>query len=141
MHQTVTCFQHASQVLHDASLHSRRRYLQRLAQASSSWQVCTRLAIISASLLFWPALTRCCPLHVLGIYVSAWPMTVKPRDESQKHNEAGSAKPALHGLLDEAVARSHKSQSKSDTFMPVIWIAGNLFSCNKQSSVQCTTPY
>jgi len=52
--------------------------------------------------------------------VSAWPMTVKPGDESQGHNEAGSAQPSLHGLLDEAVARSHESQSMSDTFMPFI---------------------
>ena len=68
-------------------------------------------------------------------------MTVKPRDESRRLNEAGSAQPGLHGLLDEAVARSHESQCKSDTFMPDIWIAGNLFSCSKQSSVRCTTPY
>ncbi len=56
----------------------------------------------------------------------------KPHDGSQRPNEAGSAQPALHGLYDEAVTRSHESQSKSDTFMPVIWIAGNLFSCSKQ---------
>ena len=99
------------------------------------------MAIISASLLFLPTITRCCPLYVWGLYVIAWPMAVKPCDESQRHNEAGSAQPALHGLLDEAMARSHESQSKSDTFMLIIWIAGNLFSCSKQSSVQCTTPY
>ena len=99
------------------------------------------MAIISASLLFLPTITRCCPLYVWGLYVIAWPMAVKPCDESQRHNEAGSPQPALHGLLDEAVARSHESQSKSDTFMLIIWIAGNLFSCSKQSSVQCTTPY
>ncbi len=68
-------------------------------------------------------------------------MAVKPCDESQRHNEAGSAQPALHGLLDEAMARSHVSQFKSDTFMLIIWIACNLFSCSKQSSVPCTTPY
>ena len=99
------------------------------------------MAIISASLLFLPALTRCCLLYVWGIYFSVWPMTVKLRDESQRLNEAGSAQPALHGLLDEAAACSHESQCKSDTFMPVIWVAGNLFSCSKQSSVRCTTPY
>jgi len=53
-------------------------------------------------------------------------MTVKPGDESQGHNEAGSAQPSLHGLLDEAVARSHESQSMSDTFMPFICINSNL---------------
>ena len=99
------------------------------------------MTIISDGLLFLPALTRCCLLYVWGIYVSAWPRTVKPRDESQRPNEAGSAQPALHGLHAEAVTCSHEPQSKSHTFMPVIWIAGNLFSCSKQSSVQCSTPY
>ncbi len=78
------------------------------------------MASISASLLFLPALTRCCLVYVWGIYVIAWPMTVKPRDGSQRPNEAGNAQPALHGLHDEAVTRSHESQSKSGTFMPVI---------------------
>ena len=31
-------------------------------------------------------------------------------------------------------------QSKSDNSMPAICVAGNLFSCSKQSSVQCTNP-
>jgi len=39
-----------------------------------------------------------------------------------------------------AAARPHKSQSKSDNSMPAICVAGNLFSCSKQSSVQCTNP-
>jgi hypothetical protein len=52
-------------------------------------------------------------------------MAVKPCDESQRHNKAGSAQPALHGLLDEAMARSRESQSKSNTFMLIVWTAGN----------------
>jgi len=49
----------------------------------------------------------------------------------------------LKGLWSakSAVACSHKSPSKSENFMPAIWIASNLFSCSKQTSVQCTTPY
>ena len=85
------------------------------------------MAIISASLLFLPAITGCCPLYVWGIYVIAWPLAVKPCDESQRHNEAGSAQPVLHGLLDEAMARSHESQSKSDNFMLII---GLLATCS-----------
>ncbi len=73
------------------------------------------VAIISASLLFLPALTRCCSLHLWGNYVSAWPMTAKPRDLSQRHNEAGSVQPALHGLLDEARDCECNSSDKQQT--------------------------
>ena len=39
-------------------------------------------------------------------------MTAKPRDLSQRHNEAGSVQPALHGLLDEARNCECKSSDK-----------------------------
>jgi len=42
-------------------------------------------------------------------------MTAKPRDLSQRHNEAGSVQPALHGLLDEARDCECNSSDKQQT--------------------------
>lgn len=56
------------------------------------------MAIISASLLFLPTITRCCPLNVGGIYVIAWTMPVKPCDESQRHNKG------VHSQLTPPIA-------------------------------------
>ncbi len=52
----------------------------------------------------------------------------------------GCSIPKVLCSAKSAAARSHKSQSKSEKFMPAICIAGILFSCRQQRCVQCTSP-